>query len=157
MEVGILTVSDRCSIGETEDVSGTLLAQIFEEANHTIKFKKVVPDEFDQISGVLQYWSERCELIITTGGTGLAPRDVTPEATESVIERRAPGFSEMLRYTGYQINPRAMLSRGVSGIVGECLIINLPGSPKAVREGMDVLMPLLPHAVAILKHEPTDH
>ncbi len=157
MVVGILTVSDRCSKGESEDTSGALLAQLFEESGHTVKFKKIVPDEIDQICGVLTYWSERCELIITTGGTGMAPRDVTPEATAALIERPAPGFSEMLRFTGYQLNKRAILSRGISGIVGECLIINLPGSSAAVQEGMEVLLPLLPHAVAILKHEPTDH
>ena len=155
---GVLTVSDGCASGEREDVSGAVLAARLEEAGFTIVRRGTVPDERVQISALLREWRDAdCELIITTGGTGFAPRDVTPEATRDVIEREAPGLAELLRWTGYQKFPRAVLSRGMAGISGRTLIINLPGSPDAVRDGMDVLAPLLHHAVAILRDEPVDH
>ena len=118
----------------------------------------MIADEREGIAALLRQWRDSgCDLIMTTGGTGFAPRDVTPEATRDVIEREAPGLAELLRWTGYQTFPRAALSRGVAGITGQTIIINLPGSPGAVREGMDALAPLLHHAIAILRDEPVDH
>jgi len=157
MNVGILTVSDRCAAGIAADKSGPTIAEVLTAEQYAITHAAIVPDELDEIAAILKEWSASCNLILTTGGTGLAPRDVTPEATASVIDKQAPGFSELLRASGYQINRRAILSRGICGIAGRCLIINLPGSPAACREGMEVLLPLLPHAAAILVDGITDH
>ena len=155
---GVLTVSDGCAKGAREDVSGPLLAERLEAAGFTVARRGVVPDERGVIAATLRQWRDAdCALIMTTGGTGFAPRDMTPEATRDVIERDAPGLAELLRWTGYQKLDRAVLSRGVAGISGRTLFINLPGSPGGVRDGMDVLAPLLTHALAILRDEPTDH
>jgi len=156
MLVAILTISDRSSRNERPDEGGPLIAQIISE---TLKWDcsltKIVPDDFDKICDTLIEWcdSNRADLILTTGGTGFAPRDVTPEATRSVIEREAPGIPEALRSTSLRITQHAMLSRAVAGIRKRSLIINLPGNPKAVRENLDVLIPILPHALGLLKGE----
>jgi molybdopterin adenylyltransferase len=157
---GVLTVSDSSASGAREDLSGPALVDGLRGASDpgfVITRTAVVPDSADLISQTLADWCADCDLILTTGGTGLSPRDVTPEATSAVIERPVPGIAEALRSTGYQANPRAILSRGVAGIRGRTLIINLPGSPKAVREGLALLLPLLPHALEILTDSPTDH
>lgn len=152
--VGILTVSDRCSRGETEDVSGPVIVQwAKEELKAEVKKQAIVPDEREQIREILCTWSdeEGLDLILTTGGTGFAPRDVTPEATRDVIEREAPGLAEAMRVEGLKVTPHAMLSRAIAGIRGRTLIVNLPGSPKAVKEGLAVILPALPHGIEILK------
>lgn len=154
ISVGILTISDRCSRGETEDVSGPVIYQwATEELKAEVKKQAVVPDERDQIREVLLAWSDRegLDLILTTGGTGFAPRDVTPEATRDVIERETPGLAEAMRVEGLKATPHAMLSRAIAGIRGRTLIVNLPGSPKAVKEGLAVILPALPHGIEILK------
>lgn len=153
-----VTVSDRCSRGEAEDVSGAVLVECLREIEAEIVKKTIVSDDFAGLVEVLKSQSGRedVNLIVTTGGTGFAPRDTTPEATRAVIEREAPGLAEAMRFESLKKTQTAMLSRAVCGIRGNCLIINLPGSPKAVRECFDVIKPVLPHAVALLAGQ-TEH
>ncbi len=157
MRVGVLTVSDRSARGEREDKSGPLLAELVEERlGAEVVRMDVVPDEREEIAAVLKDWADRLrlDLVLTTGGTGFAPRDVTPEATRDVIEKEAPGLAEAMRAESLKVSPHAMLSRGVAGIRGNTLIVNLPGSPKAVRENLEVILPALPHAVELLNEYP---
>lgn len=151
MFFSVLTVSDRCSRGECNDKSGVLLCELLSEYGSISEYT-VVPDEADEISSALKKMCDevKSDVVFTTGGTGFAPRDVTPEATKAVIEREAPGISEAIRYESLKITPKAMLSRAVSGIRGKTLIINLPGSPKAVKESLEAVLPVLPHAVETL-------
>lgn len=150
--MGILTVSDRGAAGAYEDRSGPLLHELI--TTHTawqVDRQEIVPDDLQLIAATLQDWcAAGLDLILTTGGTGFAPRDVTPEATRAVVEREAPGIAEALRAESLKVTRHAMLSRGVAGIRGNTLIINLPGNPKAVRENMDLLLPVLPHALELL-------
>lgn len=150
--VGILTISDRGAQGTYEDKSGPLAAEIVSgQTAWQIERRAVIPDEFEQIVAMLQDWCEAgLDLILTSGGTGFAPRDVTPEATRAVIDREAPGIAEALRAESLKVTRHAMLSRAVAGMRGRTLIINLPGNPKAVRENLDVLLPVLPHALDLL-------
>ncbi len=155
LTVGILTISDRGWRGEREDRSGEAIKQVLAALDaHLVRYD-IVPDEKDIISQKLVQWAdnEGIDLIITTGGTGLSPRDVTPEATLAVVERIVPGFAEAMRAESLKKTPMAVLSRGMAGIRGSSLIINLPGSPKAVRECLDVILPALPHAIEVLKGE----
>jgi molybdenum cofactor synthesis domain-containing protein len=147
----ILTLSDRCSQGDRVDESGAVLKALLEEAHFTITDYEVIPDERDVLKERLVRLSETVDLIVTNGGTGLSPRDITPDVTREVIDREIPGIGEALRYRGLQITSRAMLSRAVAGMRGECLIINLPGSPKAVREGIEVVLDVIPHALDKVK------
>ena len=151
MKFGIISVSDRCYRGECEDQSGPAIAGCVRELSDTTEYR-LVPDEQALIKQALLELADeaRCDVIFTTGGTGFAPRDVTPEATKAVLERETPGVSEAIRMKSLEITNRAMLSRAVSGIRGKTLIINLPGSPKAVRESLGVVLPVLPHAVETL-------
>ena len=155
IRVGILTISDRCSKGEREDKSGDVIRKIMSQFGTRVVDYAIIPDNKENIVGKLTEWSDEggVDLIITTGGTGLAPRDVTPEATQDVIDRIVPGFSEAIRAKGIKKTPHAMLSREVSGVRGETLIVNLPGSPKAVRESLPVILPALPHAIEVIKGE----
>jgi molybdopterin adenylyltransferase len=154
MRIGILTISDRSSRGERPDDSGPLI-QEFALARLAAQVARaaVVPDEMSSIRETLAAWCDQGDLdiIFTTGGTGFAPRDVTPEATRAVIEREAPGLAEAMRAASLQVTPHAMLSRAVCGIRRHTLVINLPGSPKAVRENLATLAPALPHAVQLLQ------
>ena len=156
MRVAILTVSDRGARGEYEDRSGPLLAEIIQNKTPwQVSQRAIVPDEKTEIAKALIQWCNAgINLILTSGGTGFSPRDVTPEATKSIIERETPGIAEALRAESLKITRHAMLSRAVAGIRGRTLIINMPGNPKAVRENMDVLLPILPHALELLSEAP---
>jgi molybdenum cofactor synthesis domain-containing protein len=149
----ILTVSDRSSRGERADRSGSVIQELLQSIGAELKEYRIVPDERDVIAQNLVELSDnaRVDLIVTTGGTGLAPRDVTPEATLEVIDKRVPGLEEAMRAESIKITPHGMLSRAVSGLRDKTLIINLPGSPKAVRETLSVVLPALPHAVEIIR------
>ncbi|HEY4693809.1 MAG TPA: MogA/MoaB family molybdenum cofactor biosynthesis protein [Bellilinea sp.] len=152
----ILTVSDRSSRGEREDIAGPALRAQVASAGHSIVHTAVVADEFSEITAQLTAWcdSGKVDVILTTGGTGFAPRDVTPEATTAVMQRPAPGIAEAARAFSLKITPHAMLARNTAGIRGRTLIINLPGSPKAAREILEYLLQVLPHAVELLSDDP---
>jgi molybdenum cofactor synthesis domain-containing protein len=159
--VGILTVSDRGSRGERPvDLSGEAIRELVTGALAAeIAAYTQVPDEVDAIQETLLAWCDEqaLDLVLTTGGTGFAPRDVTPEATAAIVERPTPGLSEAIRAASLAITPFAMLSRATSGIRGQTLIVNLPGSPKGVREALAVILPVLPHGLALLRDRPTEH
>ncbi len=156
MRIGILTVSDRSARGEREDRSGPMVQQAVEAQGWAVVRTGIVADDQESIRTTLAAWADSREIdvILTTGGTGFAPRDLTPEATREVIEREAPGLVEAMRQAGLRHTPHAMLSRAVAGIRGRTLIVNLPGSPKGALEGLDVLRGVLPHAIAILTEQP---
>lgn len=154
IRVGILTISDRGYRGEYRDLSGPAIrALVTERLGASVELEAIVPDERQIIAGTLLVWADEVglDLVLTAGGTGFAPRDVTPEATRDVIARQAPGLAEAMRAASLTITPHAMLSRAVAGIRGSTLIVNLPGSPKAVRENMETILPALPHAVELLQ------
>jgi molybdenum cofactor synthesis domain-containing protein len=156
IRVGILTVSDRSARGERADESGPLLRQMVERQGWAVERESIVPDDSPSIQAALIDWvgDVQLNLILTTGGTGFALRDVTPEATRAVIEREAPGLAEAMRAASLVKTPHAMLSRAVCGIRGRTLIVNLPGSPKAARENLETILPALPHAIALLQESP---
>ena len=151
--VGILTISDKGSRGERQDKSGEVIQEMLSNMDVRIVNYDIIPDEKELIVSKLIKWADEdhLDVLLTTGGTGLTPRDVTPEATLSVVDRIVPGFAEAMRAESLRKTPMAMLSRAVVGTRGECLIINLPGSPKAVRECLEVILPALPHAVETLR------
>jgi len=152
MKVGILTVSDKGAKGEREDRSGPAIREIVEAAGGEVVRTKIVPDEPTDIRTALVAWSdEGLDLVLTTGGTGFSPRDWTPEATKSVLEREAPGLAEAMRRAGAEKTPTAILSRAVAGIRKATLIVNLPGSEKAVRESLAAILPALAHGIGVLK------
>lgn len=153
---GLLTLSDRSSKGEREDASGPALARLIQAEGWSVTRQQILPDDESAIRQSLIEWtdSEEVDVILTTGGTGFSPRDVTPEATRSVIEREAPGLAEAMRSESLKITPHAMLSRVVTGIRKKTLIVNLPGSPKGAVENLQVIVPVLPHAVQLLHEDP---
>lgn len=157
IRVGILTASDRSSRGERTDASGPALARFSQEQNWSVVHQSILPDEEAALRELLISWADSGELdlILTTGGTGFAPRDVTPEATRAVIDREASGLAEAMRAASLKITPHAMLSRIVTGIRKKTLIINLPGSPKGALENLQVVIPVLPHAIQLLQEDPS--
>jgi molybdenum cofactor synthesis domain-containing protein len=152
----VITASDRCYAGTQVDVSGPAVAKILAEAGAAVVETLVLPDEISDLSSGIRAVAERVQLVLTTGGTGLAVRDVTPEATLAVCQRLAPGLAELIRQDGAKHTPFAALGRGVCGVCGGALVINLPGSPKGAVSGLRAVLPLLPHAFALLAGE-TDH
>lgn len=158
--IGVLTISDSGAKGARQDTSGETIRSLVTQMNGAvIEAGAIIPDERELIEGTLREWSDEksLNLILTTGGTGLAPRDVTPEATKAVIDREAPGIAEAMRAVSLQHTPFGMLSRGVVGTRGSTLIVNLPGSPKAVKECLECILPVLPHAVNLLTEGPKEH
>ena len=156
MKAAVLTVSDRVSRGEAEDTSGDTLADLLEADGYEVT-RSVVPDEAGEIAGAIEELAGAAALVLTTGGTGIAPRDVTPEATRTVLDREAPGIAQALRADSIAKTPHGLLSRGVAGVRGGTLVVNLPGSTGGCRDGYAILRPALGHALALLGDQPTRH
>jgi molybdenum cofactor synthesis domain-containing protein len=156
VKAAVLTVSDGVHRGTREDRSGDALAELLGEEGYEI-VRRVVPDERETIGAAIAELAREARLVLTTGGTGLAPRDVTPEATRDVIEREAPGIAQAIRADAIAKTPHGLLSRGTAGLVGSTLVVNLPGSPGGCRDGFAVLRPALGHALALIADRPTEH
>ncbi|MFC2007075.1 molybdenum cofactor biosynthesis protein B [Chloroflexota bacterium] len=156
---GILTISDKGAQGQRHDRSGEVIRDCLSSLDSDVTQYEIVPDEVAVIANKLTAWADggEVDVILTTGGTGLSHRDVTPEATLSILDKVAPGFAETMRARTLDKTPMAMLSRATAGVRRDCLIINLPGSPKAVRECLEIILPAVPHAVEIIKGEVTEH
>ena len=156
IKAAVLTISDKGSRGEREDKSGEVIKEKLRLIKAEVVTYEIVPDERDIISEKLRSFAESANLILTTGGTGVSPRDVTPEATRDVIERELPGFSEAMRAESFRVTPRSIGSRAVSGMYKDTLIINLPGSPKAVSECLGVILDAIPHVIEVAKGKVSD-
>ena len=156
LTLGIITISDRSSVGERPDASGPVLRDRVLREGWTVSLQAIIPDEPDQIAEILRSWADQgiLDVILTTGGTGLSPRDVTPEATAAVVDRLIPGIGEAMRAASLQITAHAMLSRGIAGVRGRTIILNLPGSPKGALENLEVVLPVLLHAVRLVQSDP---
>ena len=154
--VAVLTLSDKGAQGKRKDTSGPFIEDMLKEIGGRVRYYEILPDEKDLIKEKLTEYSNKVDLILTTGGTGLSPRDVTPEATLEVVDKQVPGIPEAMRSEGLKKTQRAMLSRAVAGVKGKSLIINLPGSPKAVGESLSVIMEVIPHAIEKIKGDTSE-
>jgi molybdenum cofactor synthesis domain-containing protein len=154
--VAVLTLSDKGSRGEREDRSGPLITEMLKRIGAVVQYYEILPDEKEMIKKKLIDYSRKTDVIFTTGGTGLSPRDVTPDATREVIEREIPGIAEVMRSEGMKKTSRAMLSRAVAGVRGQTLIVNLPGSPKAVEENLSVILDVIAHAIEKIKGDTSE-
>ncbi len=156
-KIGVLTLSDKGSRGEREDKSGPLLAEMVSGVGEVVRYQ-IIPDDYETIILMLKNWSDELglDLILTTGGTGLSPRDCAPQATRTILDYEIPGMAEAMRFESMKITSRAMLSRALVGVRKETMIINLPGSPKAAKENLEVLLPVLEHGLEKLKGDPSD-
>ncbi len=159
MRVGVVTVSDGVFYGHREDESGRAICEVVQHAGHVVVSHRVVPDEMEAIKAALFEMVDELDvdLVLTTGGTGVAPRDVTPEATRAILEKEVPGIPEAMRYHGLAKSPRAMFSRAVAGVRKRTLIVNLPGSVRGVQESLEAIYSELEHAVALIRGQPVDH
>jgi len=156
VKAGVVTISDGVAAGEREDESGTLLVELLEGEQYDVEHR-IVPDERAKIAATLRELAQHVQLVLTTGGTGMSPRDVTPEATDSVLDRHVPGIAEALRADAIRKTPHGLLGRGLAGVRGDTLIVNLPGSTGGCRDGFELIKPALPHALALLAGEQTEH